>query len=132
MHVAVLDPRMLVQFTRYGLSGGAAVATLFLVLLFLVELLGVPSTVASALAFACAVPVNYGLQHRFVFNRSSGHALYFPRYLPTTALTVGLNTAVFWVLTHELGVVYVASQVITIAIIVPVNFAINRSFTFAP
>jgi putative flippase GtrA len=127
----VLNPEIFAQFARYGLSGSAAVATLFLVLVVLVEALGVPSAVASALAFACAVPVNYALQHRFVFDRPSAHALYFPRYLATTALTVGLNTAVFWALTQKLGVVYVTSQAITLGAVVPVSFLINRHFTFA-
>jgi putative flippase GtrA len=44
---------------------------------------------------------------------------------------MALNTALFWALSSELGVFYLTSQVITIGIVVPVNFAINRGFTFA-
>jgi putative flippase GtrA len=36
--VAVLDRRMLAQFARYGLSGGAAVATHLAILVILIEL----------------------------------------------------------------------------------------------
>jgi putative flippase GtrA len=42
-----------------------------------------------------------------------------------------LNTLLFWILSSGLGIDYLTSQVITIAAIVPINFAINRSFTFA-
>lgn len=129
--VAVLDRKMLIQFTRYGLSGGAAVATHIAVLAALVELAGSPPVLASVLGFACATLVNYTLQHRFVFARSRGHGAYFPRYLAVTAGTMLLNTLLFWTLSSGLGIDYLASQVITIAAIVPINFAINRGFTFA-
>ena len=128
--VAVLDPGMLVQFTRYSLSGGAAVATHLAVLVVLTELAGSPPVLASLLGFGCATLVNYALQHRFVFARSRGHGSYFPRYLAVTLGTMALNTLLFWTLSSGVGIYYLASQVITIGVIVPINFAINRTFTF--
>jgi putative flippase GtrA len=125
------ERRTLVQFTRYGVSGGAAVGIHLAVLVILVELAGSPPVVASVVGFACGTFVNYVLQHRFVFSRSGSHRSYFSRYLAVTLATMGLNTAVFWGLASGLGVFYLASQVITIGIVVPVNFTINRSFTFA-
>lgn len=125
-----LDRALVLQFVRYGLSGAAAAATLLVVLVVLTEVVSAPSTLASALAFASAVPVNYALQHRFVFNKSSQHGRFFARYVGVTLLTMALNTALFWTLTTGLGVFYVVSQVITIGVIVPLNFVINRSFTF--
>ena len=125
-----LDRDTLLQFLRYGLAGGAAAATQLAVLVLLTELGRTPSTLASAVGFGCAVPVNYALQHRFVFNRSSQHLLFFPRYVSITLLTLGLNTGVFWLLTAGLGLFYVASQVVTIGLIVPLNYVLNRWFTF--
>lgn len=129
--IAVLDRRTLAQFIRYGLSGGAAVATHLGILVVLIELAASPPILASLLGFACATFVNYALQHRFVFSRSRGHAAYLPRYLAATLGTMALNTLLFWTLSSGAGIDYLASQVITIGIIVPINFAINRSFTFA-
>ena len=120
----------LLQFLRYGLAGGAAAATHIAVLVLLTELARTPATLASAVGFGCAVPVNYALQHRFVFNRSRQHLLYFPRYVSITLLTLALNTGLFWLLTEGLGLFYVASQVVTIGVIVPLNYALNRCFTF--
>jgi putative flippase GtrA len=121
----------LAQFTRYGLSGSAAVGVHLALLVVLVELAATPAVMASVVGFACGTVVNYALQHRFVFSRSGGHGWYFPRYVAVTLITMMLNTIVFWVLYSGLGVFYLASQVITIGIVVPVNFVINRSFTFA-
>jgi putative flippase GtrA len=123
--------RIVAQLTRYGISGGAAVGVHLAVLVLLVELAGSAAVIASLVGFVCGTIVNYALQHRFVFSRSGGHGCYFPRYVAVTAITMMLNTALFWALSSGLGVFYLASQVITIGIVVPVNFAINRSFTFA-
>lgn len=122
---------ILVQFTRYGLSGSAAVGVHLAMLVVLVELVGTPAVMASLVGFVCGTVVNYALQHRFVFSRSGGHGWYFPRYVAVTLITMMLNTGVFWVLYSGLGVFYLASQVITIGIVVPINFAINCTFTFA-
>jgi len=129
--VAVLDQRLLGQFTRYGLSGGAAAATHLAVLSILVELAGSPPVLASVVGFVCATLVNYTLQHRFVFFRSRGHGSYLPRYLSVTMGTMILNTLLFWTLSSAVGLDYLASQVITIGVIVPINFALNRNYTFA-
>lgn len=122
---------LLPQAVRYGIAGSAAAATLLVVLTLLVEVAGITETLASAIGFACAVAVNYVLQHRFVFDRERGHALYLPRYLAVTMATLALNTVLFWALSSGLGMFYLASQAITIGVIVPINFVINRSFTFA-
>lgn len=127
----VLRRDVLSQAVRYGIAGSVAAATLFAVLALLVEVFGIMETLASAIGFVCGVVVNYTLQHRFVFARARGHGLYFPRYLAVTAGTLALNTALFWLLSSGLGIFYLASQVITIGVVVPINFAINRSFTFA-
>jgi putative flippase GtrA len=125
-----LDRDTRLQFLRYVLAGGAAAATHLAVLVLLTELVRIPSTVGSAVGFGCAVPVNYALQHRFVFNRSRQHLLYFPRYLSITLLTLALNTGLFWLLTDGFGLFYVASQVVTIGLIVPLNFTLNRCIAF--
>jgi putative flippase GtrA len=66
-----------------------------------------------------------------VFARSRGHGAYVPRYLAVTSGTMLLNTLLFWTLSNDLGIDYLASQALTIGVIVPINFALNRTFTFA-
>lgn len=128
---AVLGGRDLAgQILRYGIAGGTAVATHLAVLAALVELFACPATLASALGFACATPVNYVLQHRFVFGSSRRHDVALMRYLTVTFTTLGLNTAIFWLLYSGLGLYYLLAQIGTIAIVVPLNFAANRTFTF--
>ena len=131
VRAAAPDRQTVGQFLRYGLSGSAAALTHLAILALLVELAASPPVLASVAGFAGATVVNYTLQHRFVFGRSSGHGWYFPRYVAVTMLTMGLNTLLFWFLTAAVGVYYLASQLITIGLIVPLNFVVNRNFTFA-
>ena len=42
-----------------------------------------------------------------------------------------LNTLLFWTLSSGVGIAYLASQVITLGVTVPINFMLDRSFTFA-
>jgi putative flippase GtrA len=128
---APLDRQTIGQLLRYGLSGSAAALAQLAILALLVELAATPPVLASVTAFAGATVINYTLQHRFVFGRSSGHGWYFPRYVAVTLLTMGLNTLLFWFLTEAVGIYYLVSQLITIGLIVPVNFLANRNFTFA-
>jgi putative flippase GtrA len=123
--------RLAGEALRYGVAGTTAVLVLFLVLVALVELAGVPETAASAIAFACTIPVNYLLQHRFVFAARDGHLDTFTRHLIVTSLTLALNTLLFWALVEALGVPYVAAQLVVIGIVVPVSFVLNRHYAFA-
>ena len=119
------------QLGRYTVAGGTALATHVAVLSLLVELTPINKTLASAVGFACAVPVNYSLQHRFVFNSRGMHGVRFVRYVLVTLSTMTLNALAFWTLAEILHVYYVTAQLTTTALIFMMNFVVNRFYTFA-
>lgn len=119
------------EFLRYLVAGGAAAATHLAVLAGLVQLSGAPKPMASAIGFCCAIPVNYIIQHRYVFQRSRGHSYYFVRYLAVTLTLMMVNVILFWIFTEIFGIFYILSQILVIGVIVIVNFLLNRAFTFA-
>lgn len=123
--------RLIGRFAAYGVAGGLATATHLAVLALLVELLAAPETWASAIGFACAVPVNYLLQHRYVFRAVGNHRTFFARYVAVTLATMALNTGIFFLLNSVVGLFYIVAQIATIAVIVVVNFFVNMQFTFA-
>ena len=123
--------RLVGRFAAYGVAGGLATLTHLAVLAALVEALAVPGTWASAIGFACAVPVNYLLQHRYVFRAEGNHRTFFLRYVVVTLGTMVLNTGIFFMLYAILGLFYLLAQIITIGFIVVANFFINMQFTFA-
>lgn len=123
---------VLVQFVRYAACGALSALVHIAVLVMLVELFRMPSTLASAVGFACAIPVNYLLQHRFVFSRDGSHLSFFSRYFAVTLLSMGLNVVLHWLFTVVLGLYYVLGQILALGVVVLVNFAVNRHFTFGP
>lgn len=119
------------QFVAYGMAGSVAVVTHIAVLTILAELAGMPKTVASGIGFCCAIPVNYTLQHRFVFASNTPHHKAFVRYLATTFGALALNVALFHALLKTMSIHYVLAQLIVIGVVFVVNFTVNRAYTFA-
>ena len=119
------------QFGRYGIAGGTSALAHLMVLSALVEFGGVNETVASTAGFLCAIPVNYLLQHWFVFSRRGRHGRFFGRYLVVTLAGLGLNSGLFLLGVNVFGFHYLPTQIVVIGLIFVANFFINREFTFA-
>jgi putative flippase GtrA len=117
-------------FIRYVCGGGAAALTLLAVLSALVELAGLNETLASAIAFATATIVNYSLQYYWVFGSSEHHGRTFARYIGVTLSMLAVNTLLFWWLVTGLGWWYLLAQVVTLGVVMILNFLLNNFFTF--
>jgi putative flippase GtrA len=118
-------------FARYVLGGGLALLVHLAVLTLLVEVFSLDETLSSAVGFLCAVPVNFLFQYRFVFRSQARMTRAFARYAVITAVTLGLNTLIFWLLITVPELQYVVAQLFTTAVVLLVNFYANSVFTFA-
>lgn len=118
------------QILRYGIAGAAALGTHLLVLVVLVEFVGAPKVLSSLIGFLAAIPVNYILQHRFVFSVSSGHRKFLTRYLLVTLTMALMNTVLFSVLVFADVIPYVAAQILVTGVVFLANFVVNRIYTF--
>ena len=118
------------QILRYGIAGGAAVAVHLAVLVGLVELFGLPKTISSLIGFCSAIPLNYWLQHSYVFSCTQDHGRFFTRYLIATLATATANTALFGALVALDVMPYVMVQILVTVFIFVVNFFWNRVYTF--
>jgi putative flippase GtrA len=113
-------------------AGSIAVATHLVVLVGLTEIAGLAESLASGIGFCCATPVNYYLQHRYVFSSTNRHLAAFSRYLAVTLAVLGLNVVLFHLLLKTTPLHYVVVQIVVIGVLFVVNFLVNRSYTFAP
>ena len=123
--------KIAVEFIRYSIAGFAAAATHLAVLAGLVQLMQTPKPIASAIGFCCAIPVNYLIQHRFVFGRTGGHTIYFMRYLTVTLVLLAANVIIFSIFTQIIEMFYILAQIVVIGIVFVLNFLVNRTFTFS-
>jgi putative flippase GtrA len=115
---------------RYGLVGLLAVAVHYAVLIGLVELDLLSKLLASIAGFCVATPVNYYLQHVWVFRSDRAHTIALPRYLGVTSAGLAINALAFNA-GLELGVPYLLAQAIAIALVTAFNFTANRLYTFS-
>ena len=116
------------QFLLYGLVGSSAALVQMGLLFLYVELLGLRPLAASTLALAFSIAFNYCLQRRITFQSSAKHHIAGPRFFGIAVTTLGANAAIFSMLLGH--VPYLAAQAITIALIFPINFQLNKRLTF--
>lgn len=76
------------------------------------------------------MPVNYLLQHFYVFRAKGRIITNFSKYLTLTAVTAALNAILMWLMTTRTPIPYPVAQVMVTGMIFVVNFFGNRSFTF--
>lgn len=116
------------QFLRYALMGSCAALVQLVLLALFVEIVGMPSLMASTSALAISVLVNYSLQHRVTFRSKTKHAVAGPRFIVLTLGTLAANAFLFGTLSMVLP--YLISQVITLGAIFPLNYYLNKTITF--
>jgi putative flippase GtrA len=116
------------QFLLYAVMGSCAALVQLLLLASFVELVGMPSLMASTSALAISVVVNYGLQHRVTFRSEARHAVAGMRFAVLTLATLAANAILFSAVSAYLP--YLLSQIITLGVIFPLNFFLNKTITF--
>ena len=116
------------QFLLYAIMGSCAALVQLSLLASFVEVAGMPSLIASTSALTISVIVNYGLQHRVTFRSKARHAVAGTRFAVLTLVTLAANAILFSALSAYLP--YLLSQVITLGVIFPLNFCLNKMITF--
>ena len=129
--LVILNQSKLGELLRYGIAGGSAFLVWIGVLVFLVECFSVNETMASAVGFVCATPINYALQKRYVFKSAENMESRFIIYCVVTVASLGLNILLFWLLVNFANIHYASAQIVTAAVIVLVNYYVNRTYTFS-
>ncbi len=120
----------LAKLVRFGLVGGGATATHFLVALGLAELAGLPLHVANCMGFATAFGVSVLGHHYWTFQ--SSHSLW--RTLPrfgAVAVTGFVASNVFLTATIVLGLGNDTVKIAIAALIVPaLSYVLSRFWAF--
>lgn len=85
---------------------------------------------ANGLGFLISVLSNYYLNRRWTF-RSSGSVLReLPRFFTVSVIAYLANLAVFTLVRHGLRLAPGVSQLIAIASVMPINFVLNKLWSF--
>lgn len=121
---------LLQQFLTFAGVGVVAAVAHYGVLIVLVELGGIAPVIATLWGFLAGAAVSYILNRRYTFRSDRPHRAAAPRFLVVSVGGFLLNGVVMWLLNEQLGVHYLAAQVIATLIVLFWNFSANRWWTF--
>jgi putative flippase GtrA len=115
---------------RFGVTGFASVAVDVGVLALLHSAAGAPLAVATLCAYALGVIINYSLNRNWTFKSERDHRRTLIRYSVLLAINVGITEGIVVGFTH-LGLYYLISKLIAVALIATINFFVGRHRVFA-
>lgn len=121
-----------IQLFRYFFVGGTAFVVDFGLLWMLTEWCGLHYLLSAALSFAAGLTVNYVLSVWWVFNAHvlRSRTAEFVAFLLIGLAGLGMNEAIIWCATELLGRHYLASKVISTAVVFFWNFIARKYLLF--
>ena len=130
--------RNIIQFIKFCFVGGSGVivnlAVFNLTLFTWHAATGETPTAAkylgNALGFAISVLTNYYLNRRWTFRSSSAVASELPKFFTVSVIAYLINLGIFTLCLSVLHLAANASQVIAIACVLPINFGLNKLWSF--
>ena len=119
------------RFLRYSVVGVFSVLLYYVSLIFLVEVMKLSPTLASAYAFSLILVIAYILNYYWTFQSKNKHTYVIPRFMITSLLGLLLNTGVMFVSVEILGLWYLVGASIGVIIGPVSNFILNSNWSFA-
>jgi putative flippase GtrA len=120
---------LLGALVRFGVTGVASVVVDVGTLSLLHSGVGVRLLWSTLLAFGAGLIVNYSLNRNWTFQAQADHRRTMSRYAVMVSINFGATLAIVLGLTH-LGLYYLLSKLIAVAIIAVVNFTTSRYWVF--
>lgn len=102
------------RWVRFGLVGGAATLSYFLLGIFFVNLIKIPLLLGNGLAYCLSFFISYAGQSRWTFQAEGKDSIMMLRFALAQAAGLGLNSLIIEACS-DLGLLYEISMAITIA-----------------
>lgn len=123
------------RWVRFGIVGGAASVSYFALGLLFVNVLGLPTLVGNALAYALSFIVSYLGQCLWTFRAAEAgagiatHRSMLPRFAATQAVGLCCNSAIVWLL-MQVGVPYAWAMPIAVLLVPVIVYALCKVWVF--
>jgi putative flippase GtrA len=115
---------------RFGVTGVASVVTDVGTLSLLHSGFGVRLVWSTLIAFGAGLIVNYSLNRNWTFQATANHRRTVLRYSVLVSFNFGSTLLIVLSLTH-LGLFYLLSKLVAVAINAVVNFGVSRRWVYA-
>lgn len=119
------------QFLKFSLVGASGAVIDLGVLYLLVQFFWVWYIAAATISFLLAVTNNFLWNKFWTFSDSSRrYGRQYTQFLVVSAVGLGLNNGILFLLVEGLGLWYIWAKVFAIAIVLAWNFTANKYWTF--
>ncbi len=118
------------QFVMFFGVGAVATALHYVVMLLLVTGLDVYPVVAAFLGSLAGAVLSYFLNYRYTFNSKESHSSTLVKFGIVAGTGMLLNLGLVALFVEVMGIHYFIAQMVSTAIILCWNFAINKLWTF--
>ncbi|HVV75156.1 MAG TPA: GtrA family protein [Mycobacteriales bacterium] len=122
-------PTLFESLMRFCVTGLGSLGADFGVLALLHSVAHVPLAIATFLGSAAAMLVNYTLNRNWSFQAQAGHGSTLPRYAFMVGVNVGSTLLIVLLLSH-LGLYYLVSKLVAVAVNAGSNFLAGRYWIF--
>lgn len=133
--VALVHGILARRWVRFGIVGGAASVSYFLLGMLFVSVLGLPTLVGNALAYALSFIVSYLGQCLWTFRAADAgagiatHSTMLPRFAATQAVGLCCNSAIVWLL-MLVGVPYAWAMPVAVLLVPVMVYALCKVWVF--
>ena len=123
------------RWVRFGIVGGAASVSYFALGLLFVNVLGLPTLVGNALAYALSFIVSYLGQCLWTFRAADAgagiatHRTMLPRFAATQAVGLCCNSAIVWLL-MQVGVPYAWAMPVAVLLVPVMVYILCKVWVF--
>ena len=123
------------RWVRFGIVGGAASVSYFLLGLLFVSMLGLPTLAGNALAYALSFIVSYLGQCLWTFRAVDAgagiatHRTMLPRFAATQAVGLCCNSAIVWLL-MKVGVPYAWAMPVAVLLVPVMVYMLCKAWVF--
>ena len=123
------------RWVRFGIVGGAASVSYFLLGLLFVNMAGLPTLVGNALAYALSFIVSYLGQCLWTFRAAEAgagiatHRTMLPRFAATQAVGLCCNSAIVWLL-MQMGVPYAWAMPVAVLLVPVMVYMLCKVWVF--
>ena len=133
--VALVRGMLAKRWVRFGIVGGAASVSYFLLGLLFVSVLALPTLAGNALAYALSFIVSYLGQCLWTFRAADAgagiatHRTMLPRFAATQAVGLCCNSAIVWLL-MQLGVPYAWAMPVAVLLVPVMVYMLCKVWVF--
>lgn len=131
---ARMMPRIMREASRYVLVSACAFGLDTGLLIFCTQILHIPYLISGAIGFTVGLLFVYALSIQWVFENSSARfdrATHFTMFAAIGLGGLGLNEALLWLFTEQVGLYYVVSKIAVAAFVLVYNFALRKLLLFS-